>query len=419
MLMKDLGWKLLSVAIAAVMWFMVINITHPVDTRGYSRPLTLENLDTLTARGLTLGNEEELRNMKISVKIKAQRTALDRLNQSTDWIKASLDLSALENAANGDTVSVPVDIVMTGGGTGYDIVSKSPLAVEAAVETLAARELPVTIVRNGELAEDVYLSEPYLSNANVTVRGPASLVARVTAVRGFVNTEEIQEGEALKVRLAAYDKNGEAVRGVTTSVSEVTVSYTLYDAKRIPIQVDITGTPAAGYRVGEITSSPQSIEVIGSEEALRDFVVLQMEGIDISGRSLTLTRNYRLADYLPEGVSLREGAAENVRIVVEIGQQESREVTLAADRLTLLGQEEGLEYTVEGDITLTISGEQEALDALQAESLQGTANVAGLSEGSHAAIVHVELPEGLAAALAYADITVSGGEPAAEEPEEE
>ena len=41
LLMKDIGWKLLSVAIAAVMWFMVINITQPVYTRGYSRPLVL------------------------------------------------------------------------------------------------------------------------------------------------------------------------------------------------------------------------------------------------------------------------------------------------------------------------------------------------------------------------------------------
>ena len=36
LLTKDLGWKLLSIAIAATMWFMVINITQPVDTRSYS-----------------------------------------------------------------------------------------------------------------------------------------------------------------------------------------------------------------------------------------------------------------------------------------------------------------------------------------------------------------------------------------------
>ena len=79
LLMKDIGWKLLSVAIAAIMWFMVINITQPVDTRSYSRPLMLENLEALTSRGLTIGNAEELKSSKITVKVKAQRTALDRL----------------------------------------------------------------------------------------------------------------------------------------------------------------------------------------------------------------------------------------------------------------------------------------------------------------------------------------------------
>ena len=36
LLMKDLGWKLLSVAIATTMWFMVISINQPIDTRSYS-----------------------------------------------------------------------------------------------------------------------------------------------------------------------------------------------------------------------------------------------------------------------------------------------------------------------------------------------------------------------------------------------
>lgn len=417
LLMKDIGWKLLSVAIAAVMWFMVINITQPVDTRGYSRPLVLENMDTLTRRGLTLGNGEELRNMKISVKVKAQRTALDRLNQSAEWIKASLDLSALENAVNGDTVSIPVEVAMTGGGAGYDIVSKAPTAVEAVVETLMSKQMPVDIVVNGELPEGVYLSEPQISGEKITVSGPASLVKRVAAVRAFVSVEDVQKAEPLRVRVAAYDANGEGVRGVTINTAEVTVSYTMHGAKQVPVMVDITGVPAAGHKIGEVTSSPQSVELIGTNEALDKITALQLESIDISGRTLTLTRNYRLADYLPEGVRVKEGTEENVRIVVEIGQQESREVILQPEQLEILGQEDGLEYRLENSVTLIVSGEQEALDALQPETLQGTVNAAGLSEGTHTAIVHVELPEGLTAGLTYANISISVA--AAEEPPEQ
>ncbi|MBQ2880586.1 MAG: hypothetical protein IJE27_07820 [Anaerotignum sp.] len=84
LLFKDFGWKLLSIAIATILWFMVINIDQPVDTRTYSRPLIIQNMEVLTDRGLTAGNLEELKNTKINVKVKAQRTALDRLNQNPE-----------------------------------------------------------------------------------------------------------------------------------------------------------------------------------------------------------------------------------------------------------------------------------------------------------------------------------------------
>ena len=154
---KDFGWKLLSIAIATILWFMVINIDQPVDTRGYNRPLNIENMEVLTDRGLTVGNLEELKNTKITVKVKAQRTALDRLNQNPEWITATVDLSELSNAANGDTVALPVSVSVQGGNT-YGISSKNPAVVEISIETMASKELPVEVVLNGELEDGTYLS---------------------------------------------------------------------------------------------------------------------------------------------------------------------------------------------------------------------------------------------------------------------
>lgn len=107
LLTKDLGWKLLSIAIAATMWFMVINITQPVDTRSYSRSFNLGKYGYTDLPRLTVGNAEELKNTKITVKVKAQRTALDRLSQNPDWVTASVDLSELAYAVNGDSVALP------------------------------------------------------------------------------------------------------------------------------------------------------------------------------------------------------------------------------------------------------------------------------------------------------------------------
>lgn len=407
LLMKDIGWKLLSVAIAAIMWFMVINITQPVDTRSYSRPLMLENLEALTSRGLTIDNAEELKSSKITVKVKAQRTALDRLTQNPDWITASVDLSELAYAVNGDTVALPVNVSVIQGGTTYAISSKSPAVVEARVETLATKEMSVEVEINGELENGIYLSQPTLSNETVIVSGPASLVNRVAIVKAEVNGEDLQANSEVRAKLSCYDSKGTLVKGVSTNIPEITVSFALHDVKQVPIQIDITGTPSNGYQVGEIICTPKYAEVTGSAKDLEKLLYLQLGSIDVSGRTSSATRVLSLADYLPEGIFLKEGSANSVQIVVTIEAQHGKQFTLDASNLTLIGEEDGKTYTL-GTAHVTVSGDNSALNTLRPSDLQGTVHVGGLTEGTHRALIHLDLPNGLSASPVYIDVTITG-----------
>lgn len=405
LLMKDLGWKLLSVAIAAIMWFMVINITQPIDTRSYSTPLSIENLDALTARNLTVGNLEELKNTKITVRVKAQRTALDRLNQNPDWIQATVDLSELTNAVNGDTVALPVYVTVQGGST-YDISSKSPAVVEVDVEKLASRELPVEVQMQGTLEEGMYLSEPELSAETVTVIGPSSLVNRVYTVRAVVSADDLKENPVVTTKLLCCDREGIEVKGVATNIEEITVSYALHDAKQVPIQVEITGTPASGYQVGDIICYPQYAKVTGAEEDLENLVFLQMDSIDVSGRSSSVTETFYLTDYLPEGISLAAEDNGIVKVTVEISAQSSKQFTLPASRLSILGEENGKTYELHGDAHITVIGDNDDLAELEAADLHGSIYVNGLSAGDHKVMVHVSLPDGLILNPSYITVTV-------------
>ena len=415
LLTKDLGWKLLSIAIAATMWFMVINITQPVDTRSYSRPLTLENTDTLTSRGLTVGNAEELKNTKITVKVKAQRTALDRLNQNPDWITASVDLSELAYAVNGDSVALPVNVSVVQGGTAYAISSKAPAVVEAQVETLRSKEFPITVELDGTPDAALTLSAPMLSNETVSVSGPSSLVRQVAVVKAVVPAAELTEQTEFRTKLTCYDSHGAEVSGVSLSVREVTVSYTLHDTKQIPIQVDITGTPASGYQVGDITCTPKYAEVTGSADALQNVLSLHLDSIDVSGRSATLTKTFSLEDYLPEGISLKAGGS-NAQVTVSIDAQKGgKQFTLDESGLTVLGREDGKTYAF-GTATVTVMGDSSTLSSLRAEDLNGSVHVNGIAEGTHPVLVHLDLPNGLSASPVYIDVTVTAE---AGEPEEE
>ena len=258
LIFKDFGWKLLSIAIATILWFMVINIDQPVDTRTYSRPLAIQNMEVLTDRGLTAGNLEELKNTKINVKVKAQRTALDRLNQNPEWITATVDFAELSYAVSGDVVALPVSVSIQGGNT-YGISSKTPAVVEVAVETMVSREMTVEVKLNGSLEEGTYLSEPILSTETVLVMGPASLVDSVTQVRAIVEAEKIKENPEVRAEMICYNAEGIPVRGVTLNPEEIIISYGMHDMKQVPLQVEIVGTPAAGYQVGTIHCSPRYV----------------------------------------------------------------------------------------------------------------------------------------------------------------
>ena len=184
------------------------------------------------------------------------------------------------------------------------------------------------------------------------------------------------------------------------------VSYALHDMKQVPLQVEISGSPASGYEVGNIYCRPQYAALIGSAEALERIVSLQLDSINVSGLTTSTTRTFRLTDYLPEGVTLMDSNKDTVEVIVEISEQSQKQLTLPASGLKIIGQENGKDYILQGDAHITISGEGSALESVQADDLQGSIHVNGLSEGDHKVMIHAALPDGLIMNPSYITVTV-------------
>ena len=127
---KDIGWKLLSLFIAIGLWFMVINTENPMETRSYSTTVQLQNEEALFERGYVVVNEDEISSMRITVRLRGQRLALDRLSQSSTKVQAIVDLNNVIYSYSGDPVSVPVNIVIPSVvNNSFEILSKSVQSV--------------------------------------------------------------------------------------------------------------------------------------------------------------------------------------------------------------------------------------------------------------------------------------------------
>lgn len=109
---KDIGWKLLSLAIAVALWFTVINTENPLETRSYIASVQIQNEESLFERGYVVVNENEINSTRVTVRLRGQRLALDTLSQSSTKVQAIVDLSNVIYSYNGEPVSVPVNIVI-------------------------------------------------------------------------------------------------------------------------------------------------------------------------------------------------------------------------------------------------------------------------------------------------------------------
>jgi hypothetical protein len=83
--------------------------------------------------------------------------------------------------------------------------------------------------------------------------------------------------------------------------------------KTIPIVAEITGEPAAGAHLDEVTVDPKSARIIGPAKTLARIVNLPTEPVSVEGRETGFSETTTLALQAP-GVRVREGQVVVVRV---------------------------------------------------------------------------------------------------------
>jgi YbbR domain-containing protein len=177
------------------------------------------------------------------------------------------------------------------------------------------------------------------------------------------------------------------------------------ETRTLPVSPVVTGTPAAGYEIDEITVEPATVLVEGDADPLAALARVDTEPVSVSGLSETQTFDTELA--LPEGIEAVD--AVPVRVTVTFRPiTESRSYTVG---LQVAGAEPGLTYTPNASsVLLSVAGNPAALDTLSAESTLAQLDVTGLEPGTYDVPVTAELPSGVtlvAASPPTVSVTVS------------
>lgn len=358
-LVNNVSLMILALVLATVVWIVAALEQDPLREDVFPTPIPIE-VQNLPAEMQILGNWTS----SVHVTVRALESTWSEL--TVDHFQARIDLNGL--AAGSHTL--PVQVNLQGIETAR-IVKLEPVKVSLKLDQVRAREVEVRLEISGEPALGFRAKEPAIDPEIVTVSGPASQVEKVTqattqlSLRGEQQTIE-EDGLLLLPR----DAEGNLVDGVKLKPERVHVRVPielLGGYRVLPVTINQTGQPAAGYRVTELKVEPSSVTIFGTALALNDLKgYVQTVQIPIDGATDDVTE--RVALDLPQGVAVVVPEEPSVLVTIKI--EPFLDSIKVKRQIRIQGLRTGLQAQLSpSEVELILTGPLPRLDSLRLEEV--------------------------------------------------
>ena len=401
--------KIMSVAVAVVVWLIVVNIVNPVGTNYY----TLTNVELINKEYVessdTIGKMcmPEEKQDSIRIAITTNKKIRDKIKVSD--ITATADL---QQAVSLDTnpVMVPITVTCSVPGVTPNDIKVTPQNLSVNLDEKETQEFVVNVSRGDtKPGKDYEVGSLTANPEKVRITGPKSLVNKIDKVNATISLDGNTQDFTQDVNLTIIDKNQEALSDSEMNSlriennAKVSVTARLWKIRQgVGISAGYVGSPASGYQVGTVTTVPDTISVAGSTEGLETLtqndntITIPADSIDISGESRDVERKISLKDLLPDNVKLTSDSSEDVWVTVSILPEGSREFTLSTKDIEVKNKPDDLQVTFEtAQIEIRIKSDTEDLDDLNTETdIKASIDLKGKEEGNYKVPVTLSLPDG-------------------------
>ena len=405
MLFEDFHWKLLALVAASIIWFIGMNMSDPFQNLIVSPRLHLDNLEVMTHEGIMVLNEDELRDINVSVLVRGLRSDMNNLRAAMAdpvWLSAFVEVSVDFRAVNteevnsADGISVQQLRISPNLQAGFEHLSINPSFVDVYLDMSQRQTFSVQTIQHGDVPPGFELQHIRLRNENVSIRGSRTDLRMISLVQANVDITGAHEDTEITVPLQVIDVNGEDMTDrVQLNVVETTATVRVWQARQVDIRLRGTGSPAQGFAVAGISGGVQTIEVVGPAEILDELENIRIE-VDLNGASSNITQTLTFSDWLPEDVLLRQGEQYEMTATARIEPIEERTFSIPHGNIRSRGVV-GLYQLVNENapIRVTISGPRSIIAALDATQILPEFDLRRLPIGVHNVPLVIELPAGL------------------------
>lgn len=382
---KNFGLKILAVIFAVIFWMIVVNIDDPDMSKQFSVPVTIENENVITDMGKVY---EVLDGSDVAVfTVTASRSIIEKLSSSD--FKATADMSQIEGMS-----LVPIEVSAL-RYTSRISIQKKTQNMQVSVEDLKSSQFVITANYDGIPAGGCAVGEVAVTPNVITIKGAESVVSRISSVVATINVNGMSTDIRDQVVPVLYDENGVMIPADNLSFNQdkVTITAKIENKKEIPIDLEVSGTPAEGYAYTGAVCTPETLVVQGDTAALSSInsLLIPGEALDITGARTDFSKTIDITQYLPEGVTLVDNDAAEVVVSVRMEAMTTREISVPIANLTLENLPEGMELDFSGrNVQVTVTGLRRYLDAVSQEDIKGTVDASSVTTGTQELPVKIE-----------------------------
>ena len=408
-LTDNLSLKIMSVAIAIVVWLIVVNIDNPVGTNYYTitdvELINKEYVESSDTIGKMCMPEENQDSVKVA--ITASKKVRDRIRLSDITAVADLQQAV---SLDTDPVMVPITVTCLASGVLPSDIKVTPQNLTVNLDEKETQEFVVNVSKGDtKPGKDYEVGSLTASPEKIRITGPKTLVNKIDKVNATIALDGNTEDYTQEVNLTIYDKTQEALSESEMNSlriennAKVVVTAKLWKIRTgVKIAAGYVGTPAGGYQVGSVKTVPDTISVAGNTEGLEslsendNMITIPADRIDISGESKDVERKISLKNLLPDNVKLTSDSSEDVWVTVSILPVGSQEFNLPTKNIEVKNKPDNLQVTFEtAQIALRIKSESEDLEDLNInEDVKAEIDLKDKEAGNYKVPVKLSLPDG-------------------------
>lgn len=390
-LLNNLGFKVLAVAIAILLWGTIVNITDPADTRKITNvTVNMINEDALLDKGYTY---EILEGSKISVDVKGPTSVIQSL--SSNDIYATADFSTISPVS--DYITIEAKCTKAGiDENDINIILKTN-QVKINIENRETKSFDIDILLSGSPAPGYYLGDADVSPVSIKITGAESMIESIDRVIAGYDVEGASFDVSENVKLKLYDVEGNVIDDTNLMFSRETarIKVPILVRKKVPVSYATIGYVDENYTVTDIKYDIEEVEIAGTSSNIANITSIDIpaELVDLTGLTESKEYSVKIGQYVPSYVKLISNGNAKVNVQVEpLIKQNQKYLTSA---IVIEGLEEGYEYEIKEDfINVVYVGIRANIEKLADGKITAKMSLDKLTEGEHQVLVNFDEIEG-------------------------